>query len=211
TSTMQQAASSRLGFGAQRTMRAAQGLYEGVEIRGVGAVGLITYMRTDSTHLSREAIEMAREHIGSTYGAKYLPEKPNFFSSTNKAAQEAHEAIRPTSLDYPPERVAADLKKMRTGEDMPRLYRITWARFIACQMTPAQWDSTSVLIEGGTDPSTPLTFRATGRVLAFDGFYRVAGVPTASDEQTLPEIKEGQPLSPFSIEPTQKFTSPPPR
>src|SRR5690606_39412 len=81
TSTMQQAASSRLGFGAQRTMRAAQGLYEGVEIRGVGAVGLITYMRTDSTHLSREAIEMAREHIGSTYGAKYLPEKPNFFSS----------------------------------------------------------------------------------------------------------------------------------
>jgi DNA topoisomerase-1 len=211
TSTLQQAASSRLGFGAQRTMRAAQALYEGVEIKGVGAVGLITYMRTDSTHLSREAIEMARDFISSKFGAKYLPEKPNFFSSSNKAAQEAHEAIRPTSLDHAPERIASDLKKARNGEDLLKLYRLIWERFIACQMTPAQWDSTSVLIEGGKDAKSPLVFKATGRVLAFDGFYRVAGVPTASDEQTLPDIKEGQPLSPFSIDPAQKFTSPPPR
>ncbi|MGP1310955.1 MAG: DNA topoisomerase, partial [Phycisphaerales bacterium] len=211
TSTMQQAASSRLGFGAQRTMRAAQGLYEGVEIKGVGAVGLITYMRTDSTNLSREAIDMAREHISSKHGARYLPEKPNFFSSSNKAAQEAHEAIRPTSLDYPPERIAADLKKKRNGEDMLRLYRLIWERFVSCQMTPAQWDSTSVFIEGGKDKSSPVVFKASGRVLVFDGFYRVAGVPTASDEQTLPEIREGLPLSPFSIDPQQKFTAPPPR
>lgn len=211
TSTLQQAASSRLGFGAQRTMRAAQALYEGVEIKGVGAVGLITYMRTDSTHLSREAIDMARDYVSSKFGAKYLPEKPNFFSSSNKAAQEAHEAIRPTSLDYAPERVASDLKKARNGEDLLKLYRLIWERFIACQMTPAQWDSTSVFIEGGKDAKAPLTFKATGRVLVFDGFYRVAGVPTASDEQTLPDVKEGQPLSPFSIEPSQKFTSPPPR
>ncbi len=211
TSTLQQAASSRLGFGAQRTMRAAQGLYEGVDIKGVGAVGLITYMRTDSTHLSREAIDMAREHISAKHGPKYLPEKPNFFSSTNKAAQEAHEAIRPTSLEHSPERIASDLKKVRNGEDMLKLYRVIWERFIACQMTPAQWDSTSVLIEGGKDASKPLTFKATGRVLAFDGFYKVAGVPIASDEQTLPELAEGQKLSPFAIEPQQKFTSPPPR
>ncbi len=211
TSTLQQAASSRLGFGAQRTMRAAQGLYEGVDIKGVGAVGLITYMRTDSTHLSREAIDMARDHISSKYGAKYLPEKPNFFSSSNKAAQEAHEAIRPTSLEHSPERIASDLKKVRNGEDMLRLYRVIWERFIACQMTPAQWDSTSVLIEGGKDKSKQLTFKASGRVLAFDGFYKVAGVPVASDEQTLPELSENQKLSPFAIEPQQKFTSPPPR
>jgi DNA topoisomerase-1 len=211
TSTLQQAASSRLGFGAQRTMRAAQGLYEGVDIKGVGAVGLITYMRTDSTHLSREAIDMAREHIGSKHGPKYLPEKPNFFSSSNKAAQEAHEAIRPTSLEHSPERIASDLKKVRNGEDMLKLYRVIWERFVASQMTPAQWDSTSVLIEGGKDPSKPLVFKASGRVLAFDGFYKVAGVPIASDEQTLPEVAEGQKLSPFAIEPQQKFTSPPPR
>lgn len=211
TSTLQQAASSRLGFGAQRTMRAAQNLYEGVELRGVGAVGLITYMRTDSTHLSRDAIDMARGYIEKAFGDKYLPEKPNFFSSSNKAAQEAHEAIRPTSLDHSPDRVAADLRKHRNGEDMLKVYRIIWERFVACQMTPAQWDSTTVLIEGGKDARNPLVFKATGRTLVFDGFYKVSGVPVASDEQVLPELREKQPLAPFSVEPQQKFTSPPPR
>jgi DNA topoisomerase-1 len=105
TSTLQQSASSRMGFGAQRTMRAAQQLYEGVEIPGEGPVGLITYMRTDSTHLSREALESARNFIEKNYGPKYLPEKPNFFSSSNKDAQEAHEAIRPTNPEYTPARV----------------------------------------------------------------------------------------------------------
>ncbi|TVS05044.1 MAG: type I DNA topoisomerase [Phycisphaerales bacterium] len=206
TSTMQQAASSRLSFGAQRTMRAAQQLYEGVDIPGEGPVGLITYMRTDSTHLSRDAIDMARGYITKTFGDKYLPEKPNFFTSSNKSAQEAHEAIRPTNASLTPERVRSALKP-----DQFRLYQIIWERFVACQMTPAQWDSTAVLIEGGTDASRPVVFRATGRVLAFDGFYKVAGVPTASDTATLPQINKGDAMRPFAIEPDQKFTSPPPR
>ena len=233
TSTLQQAASSRLGFGAQRTMRTAQRLYEGVEVPGEGSVGLITYMRTDSTHLSGDALNMARSYIEKTYGAKYLPEKPNFFGSSNKAAQEAHEAIRPTSIAYPPERVQRSLEP-----DQFKLYKLIWERFISCQMVPAEWDSTTVLIDGGVGgtglrpaagkgasdtgvstgqrPVPPgaaqmLTFKATGRVLAFDGFYRCSGVPTASDEQTLPSVKESQRVSAFSIEPEQKFSSPPAR
>ena len=206
TSTLQQAASSRLGYGAQRTMRLAQRLYEGVEIPGEGAVGLITYMRTDSTHLSAEALTAARHFITQEYGEKYLPEKPNFYGSSNKSAQEAHEAIRPTSIAYPPSRVKNALKP-----DELKLYELIWQRFIACQMVPAEWDSTAVLIEGGKDPKTPLTFKATGRILVFDGFYRATGVPTASDEQTLPALKESQPMAPFAIDPEQKFTSPPPR
>jgi len=206
TSTLQQAASSKLGFGAQRTMRTAQQLYEGVDIKGEGSVGLITYMRTDSTHLAKDAIDSVRGHISSRYGGDYLPEKPNFYGSSNKAAQEAHEAIRPASLEYPPEKVAGALKP-----DQLKLYKLIWARFVACQMTPAKWDSTSVLIEGGKDQSTPLTFRASGRTLAFDGFYRATGVPTASDEQTLPELEEDAAMSPFFVAPEQKFTSPPAR
>ncbi len=204
TSTLQQAASSRLSFNAQRTMRAAQQLYEGVEIPGEGPVGLITYMRTDSTHLSREAVEMVRSYIGSTFGEKYLPEKPNVYTSSNKDAQEAHEAIRPASLDYPPQRV-----KRALTSDQFRLYSLIWERFVACQMANAQWDSTTALIEGGRDGA--LVFRAGGRTLAFDGFYRVAGVPTASETATLPRLAERQQVAPFVIDAQQKFTSPPPR
>jgi len=211
TSSLQQAASSRLGFGAQRTMRAAQQLYEGVDIPGEGPVGLITYMRTDSTHLSKDALEMVRGFIGTNFGDKYLPEKPNFFTSSNKDAQEAHEAIRPTNLNYPPSKVTRYLQP-----DQARLYQIIWERFVACQMTPAQWDSTSVLIKGGRAPAPEakpleLTFRASGRVLIFDGFYRVTGVPTAADEQNLPKLREQQPLHPFGVHVDQKFSSPPPR
>lgn len=206
TSTLQQAASSRLGFGAQRTMRTAQQLYEGVDLKGEGSVGLITYMRTDSTHITGAAIDSVRGHIKSRYGDDYLPEKPNFYGSSNKAAQEAHEAIRPASLEYPPEKVKSALKP-----DQLKLYTLIWNRFVACQMTPAKWDSTGVMIEGGADPKTPVTFRATGRVLVFDGHYRVSGVPTASDEQTLPELSEEQAMAPFFVAPEQKFTSPPAR
>jgi DNA topoisomerase-1 len=208
TSTLQQGASSRLGFAAQRTMRTAQQLYEGVEVPGEGPVGLITYMRTDSTHLSGQALSMAREYIERTYGPKYLPEKPNFFASSNKAAQEAHEAIRPTSLEYPPSRVKSAL-----NSDQFRLYSLIWERFVACQMVPAQWDTTGVTIKGGTPKSGvgELTFRATGRVLVFDGFYRVSGVPQGGDEQNLPGLKENQPLHPFAVEPRQRFSSPPAR
>ncbi|MFG0326580.1 MAG: DNA topoisomerase [Phycisphaerales bacterium JB037] len=206
TSTLQQAASSRLGFGAQRTMRAAQSLYEGVDIPGEGPVGLITYMRTDSTHLSGEAVSMARRYIQESFGDRYLPAKPQVYSSSNKAAQEAHEAIRPTSLDYPPDRVKRSLTN-----DQYRLYEIIWERFVSCQMSPAEWDSTSVVLEGGRDAARPVAFRASGRVLAFDGFYRVSGVPTSSETATLPPLEEKQSLHPFSIEPTQRFSSPPPR
>ena len=206
TSTLQQSASTRLGFGAQRTMRTAQSLYEGVDIPGEGPVGLITYMRTDSTHLSKDALDMARGFVQKQFGGRYLPEKPNFFTSSNKDAQEAHEAIRPTNVDLTPEKVRRAL-----SEDQFRLYTLIWERFVACQMVNAEWDSTSVLIRGGAKAERPLTFRSTGRVLVFDGFYRVTGVPKAAEEQTLPALRETQPLAPVSILPEQKFTQPPAR
>ena len=187
-------------------MQAAQALYEGVEIPGEGPVGLITYMRTDSTHLSGTALDMVRGFIKGKYGEKYLPEKPNFFTSSNKDAQEAHEAIRPTSTDYPPSRVKNSLKP-----DQFRLYQIIWDRFVACQMTPAQWDATTVLITGGTDTKRPCTFKATGRTLVFDGFYKASGVPASADVATLPALAEKQTISPFAVEALQKFTSPPSR
>lgn len=205
TSTLQQAASTRLGFAARRTMRTAQQLYEGIDIPGEGPVGLITYMRTDSTHLSAEAIDMSRAYIKTTFGEKYLPDKPNFYSSSNKDAQEAHEAIRPTSLDYQPSKI-----KKALNADQLRLYTLIWERFVACQMTPAQWDLTTAMIRGGSDRARPVTFKATGRVLVFDGFYKVTGVP-AGDEQTLPVLKEQQRLHPFSLDASQRFTSPPAR
>jgi DNA topoisomerase-1 len=206
TSTLQAAASTRLGFAARRTMRTAQSLYEGVEIPGEGPVGLITYMRTDSTHIAGEALQMARDYIEREFGDTYLPEKPNFFGSSNRDAQEAHEAIRPTSLRFDPE----SLRKVLSGDQF-KLYRLIWERFVSCQMAAAQWDSTSIWIEGGRDPVRTLRFKAQGRVLVFDGHYRVSGVPTASDEQTLPEVTEAQPVGCFGIDPRQRFSSPPPR
>lgn len=210
TSTLQQAASTRLGFGARRTMQAAQQLYEGVDVPGEGPVGLITYMRTDSTHLSGQALNMARDYIKAKFGEKYLPEKPNFFSSSNKAAQEAHEAIRPTSLEFPPSKLKNVLKP-----DQFRLYQIIWDRFVACQMTSAQWDATTVLIKGSGSSAlraeSTCTFRASGRTLVFDGFYKVTGVPLAADTATLPTLTDRQAVSPFAIDAQQKFTSPPSR
>jgi DNA topoisomerase-1 len=187
-------------------MKTAQQLYEGVEIPGEGPVGLITYMRTDSTHLSKDALEMVRGYVTKNFGERYLPEKPNFYTSSNKDAQEAHEAIRPSTLDYPPRRVAGAL-----SQDQLKLYTLVWERFLACQMVPAQWDSTAVTITGGTDPKQPCVFRATGRVLVFDGFYKATGVPHSADEQTLPGLAEGKPVAPFGMDVQQKFTPPPPR
>ena len=204
TSTMQQAGSSRLGFGAQRTMRAAQGLYEGVNIPGEGPVGLITYMRTDSTHIDGEALSAVRQHIVSTYGDKYLPEKPIFFKSTNKDAQEAHEAIRPTDVSRHPDKIKSALKP-----DQYKLYKLVWERFVACQMVAAEWDATSVMIRGGE--ANKALFRATGRTLAFDGHFRVSGVPTSGDELNLPKLEERQSLYPFDFQVSQKFTAAPGR
>ncbi|GJM18439.1 MAG: DNA topoisomerase 1 [Phycisphaeraceae bacterium] len=204
TSTLQQGASSRLGFGAQRTMRAAQSLYEGVNVPGEGPTGLITYMRTDATYVSPEAIEQARSHVQRTYGDKYLPEKPNLYKSSNKDAQEAHEAIRPTDASRTPDSIKSSLKP-----DEFRLYKLIWERFVASQMVPAEWDSTAVTITGGANNAA--TFRATGRILAFDGHFRVSGVPTSGDELNLPKLDEGQTLHPLDIRPTQRFSSPPAR
>jgi len=204
TSTLQQAASSRLGFGAQRTMRAAQGLYEGVTIPGEGPVGLITYMRTDSTHIDSGALNDVRGHIQKTYGPNYLPEKPNFFKTTNKGAQEAHEAIRPTDVSRHPDSMPSSLK-----DDQRKLYKLIWERTVACQMVAAEWDATSVMIRGGVENKA--LFKATGRTLAFDGHYRVSGVPTSGDELNLPKLAENQPMYPFALDPAQKFTAAPGR
>ncbi len=205
TSTLQQAASNVHGFGAQTTMRAAQQLYEGVEIKGQGSIGLITYMRTDSTHLSAEALSMARGFIEKTYGPRYLPESPNFYKSSNKGAQEAHEAIRPTDVTLTPSIVRSSL-----DERQYKLYKLIWERFVSCQMTPAEWDSTAVLLSA-TVENKELVFKTTGRTLVFDGFYKAVGVPSVSDELTLPPLKEQQQLAALQIDPTQHFTSPPPR
>jgi len=205
TSTLQQTAANQLGFTAQSTMRTAQDLYEGVSIKGMGSVGLITYMRTDSTHLSTEAIKMARDYIGSHFGSKYLPAKANFFSSSNKSAQEAHEAIHPTDVKLTPEMIRSSL-----DERQYKLYKIIWERFTACQMTDAKWNSTSILISGTTD-NVELVFHANGRVLIFDGYYKLLGVPNVSGEAILPNMTEMQPVGAIDIDPTQIFTSPPPR
>ena len=205
TSTLQQTAANLLDFTAQTTMRIAQALYEGMSIDGIGAVGLITYMRTDSTHISAEAINMARDYIDSRFGKQYLPAKPNFFASSNKKAQEAHEAIRPTDVSLSPDRVRSSL-----NDQQYKLYKVIWERFVACQMTEAQWDSTTILISG-LDEDVELVFRATGRVLVFDGYYKVAGVPGTSDEAVLPRMTEEQPLGMLQIDPRQSFTLPPPR
>lgn len=205
TASLQQVAANQLHFATSKTMKVAQALYEGIDIKtGEGSVGLITYMRTDSTNLSAESVNSARHHIGSKYGDKYLPEKPNRYESS-KAAQEAHEAIRPTDVTRTPDSLRGHLTP-----EQHKLYTLIWNRFVACQMTPAEWDSTSVLISAKT-PLGEAVFKATGRILAFDGFYRVLGVPKSSEDQLLPPLKEGQQVDPLSIDPKQKFTAPPAR
>jgi DNA topoisomerase I len=194
TSTLQQAASSRLSFGAQRAMRVAQSLYE---------AGHITYMRTDSTNLSADAITMARSYIQTEFGPRYLPDQANQYASSNKNAQEAHEAIRPTDLSFTP--TAA---RNKLGPDESRLYGLIWTRFVACQMSPAQFDQTIATIVAKTKEGDAV-FRAGGRKLVFDGFMRVAGV--SSEDQLLPDLTEGKSVYPIELQPTQHFTQPPPR
>jgi DNA topoisomerase-1 len=216
TSKLQQDAARQLGFGVSKTMRLAQGLYEGKEIADAGTVGLITYMRTDSTRVSDEAITAVREYIGKTYGEKSLPEKPRAYR-VSKQSQEAHEAIRPTSTDYPP-----DVVKSHLGRDEYRLYQLIWNRFVASQMRSAIYDVTRADIAAG-----PLTFRATGSVLKFPGFLAVYHEALDEDVQKradkvdedteeredrqLPPLVEGQELSLEELLPKQHFTQPPPR
>jgi DNA topoisomerase-1 len=160
-------------------------------------------MRTDSTNLSADALTMARGYIKTEFGDRYLPDKPNVYASSNKSAQEAHEAIRPTDVAYTPTAAKAKL-----GADEWKLYQLIWSRFVACQMTPAEFDQTVVTIAAPTKQGDAV-FRATGRKLVFDGFMRVAGV--SSEDQLLPELAENQPVAPIEINPTQHFTQPPPR
>ena len=205
TSTLQQAASSRLGMSTDRTMRIAQQLYEGIDLPDEGRVGLITYMRTDSTNLSREAIEMARRYLEQRHGKAYVPEKPRSYASSNESAQEAHEAIRPTDAFREPDAI-----KDALSEEQYRLYRLIWQCFVGCQATDAEWDSTAVRLRR-SDRDTGAVFKANGRVLRFDGFYRISGTPKDDGEQVLPDFKKGTELAPFDIEPRQKFQAPPPR
>ena len=205
TSQLQQAAARRPGFSVRRTMQIAQRLYEGKEIPGRGTVGLITYMRTDSTRTSEEALAAVRAHIGATYGGDYLPESPRFFRS-RAGAQEAHEAIRPTMMDLPPSEVARSLT-----DDELKIYRLIWERFVASQMNPAVYDVVSAEIAAGA-----AAYRASGQTVKFPGYLAVYGVSEDDEEEkegsaVLPPLVEGETLSLVSLSPEQHLTQPPPR
>lgn len=210
TSTLQQEASRKLGFSAQKTMMVAQQLYEGVELGSEGSVGLITYMRTDSVRLSEDALAQARSYIRDRFGNDYLPAKPRVFK-TKSEAQDAHEAIRPTYVERDPE----SLKDMLTP-DQYKLYKLIWDRFIACQMENAVFDTISVEIEGTPSGSKEIiNFRTSGSRLLFPGFMAlyVEGKDDEDDEeaQQLPPLETGEILSIKDIDPAQHFTEPPPR
>ena len=192
-------------------MGLAQRLYEGVELGEEGQVGLITYMRTDSVRVSNDALAEARQFIGSEYGDQYLPEKANFYKS-KKDTQDAHEAIRPSSVAHDPESIKRYLQ-----EDEYKVYRLIWQRFVASQMMPAVFDQTSVDIEAKSG-SESFTFRVTGSVLKFDGFLKVyEESKEGKDEEDealrhkLPPLEQGQSLALRGLNPEQHFTEPPPR
>jgi len=206
TSTLQQEASRKLGFAAKRTMQVAQGLYEGVNIGG-DTVGLITYMRTDGLTMAGEAIAEARRVIGKRYGDRYVPGVPRAYTSKAKNAQEAHEAIRPTSFDRSPDQVARFL-----DADQLKLYDIIWKRAIASQMESAELERTTVDV---TSDDKQVAFRATGTVTLFDGFLTLyqEGKDDEADEDSnrLPKVKEGDATAVEQLKPEQHFTEPPPR
>ena len=219
TSKLQQEAARKLGFQPKRTMQIAQHLYEGIELGAEGSVGLITYMRTDSTRVANDALHAVQGFIEAQYGKNYLPNSPNTYRS-KKGAQDAHEAIRPTAMEYTPERVRRFLRR-----DAFQLYSLIWDRFVASQMVPAWFDQTGYEI-----PVREGLFRATGQQLKFDGFMKVYiegrderaaqanGVDTDEDEDgsrenegVLPDLQKGDSLKLLSMDPCQHFTQPPPR
>jgi DNA topoisomerase-1 len=236
TSQLQQQAAGRLGFNVRRTMGVAQRLYEGVEIGSEGTVGLITYMRTDSTNMSKDAIEEIRGWVNKKFGDKYLPTSANTYKS-KKDAQEAHEAIRPTNISYVPDEVRRYL-----SDEQYRLYKLIWERAVTSQMTPAVFDQTTVEIEATAEGT--YDFRTTGSILKFDGWLRFdeeakkakaaraeaekkqisqsadsddgeSAKDSTSEESSadrrLPELTGGQAVEKISLDPQQKFTQPPPR
>lgn len=213
TSKLQQDSSRKLRFSVKRTMMIAQRLYEGVELGEEGLVGLITYMRTDSTRVAPEAIQEVREYVGKEYGAAYLPETPNTYKE-KKAVQAAHEAIRPTSAMRHP-----DLVKQYLKEDEFKVYKLIWQRFVASQIMPAVFDQTTVDIDAKAKTSSDVFwFRVTGSVMKFDGFLRVyeeskEGKDEEDEElkHKLPALEAGQKLTLKELKPEQHFTEPPPR
>src|SRR5262245_51461508 len=212
TSKLQQDAARRLRFTVKKTMMLAQRLYEGIELGEEGRIGLITYMRTDSTRISDDAMQMVRSYVSDVYGQQYLPEKPVIYKS-KKDAQDAHEAIRPTFVGRTPD----DLKTF-LSEDELKLYRLIWTRFVASQMNPAIYDQTTVEIS-----AKDYLFRATGRVMKFDGFLKVYEESTDDDviklkttvdedeDINLPPLTQGEQVNLLDIVPRQHFTEPPPR
>ncbi len=212
TSTLQQESSRKLRFSVKRTMMLAQGLYEGKEVGKEGSVGLITYMRTDSTRVSDDALTEVRMMVGERYGQNYLPASPNIYK-TKKDAQDAHEAVRPTSVLRTPESLEKFL-----AEDELKLYRLIWQRFVASQMNPAVFDQTTIDVDAKGKSGTSYIFRATGSVPKFDGFLAVyqegKDQKDEDDEELknkLPLVTQGETLRFKSIEPEQHFTEPPPR
>ena len=210
TSTLQQEASRKLGFGAQQTMRLAQGLYEGVDIDGE-TTGLITYMRTDGVQMASEAIASIRDHVKGSFGANYLPAAPREYVSKAKNAQEAHEAIRPTDVTRTPDSVVQGL-----NHDQRRLYELIWKRAVASQMQSAELDQVSVDVTDGKG----LKLRANGSIIAFDGFLKLyredtddkpEGAPEEEDNRMLPPMSERDPLRRQKVDASQHFTQPPPR
>ncbi len=209
TSKLQQEAARKFGFSVKKTMSTAQRLYEGIELGAEGAVGLITYMRTDSTRISDAAMQEVRGFVGGNYGERYLPAKPNFYKS-KKDAQDAHEAIRPTDVNRTPESLANKL-----GPDELKLYRLIWQRFVASQMTPAVFDQTTIDIRAGR-----FRFRAAGSVQKFDGFLKIyqegrdekpADDDDEDEEKNLPLVKQGESLTLNELKTNQHFTDPPAR
>ena len=219
TSRLQQEGARKLRYTAKRTMGIAQRLYEGLEL-GDGPVGLITYMRTDSTRLSDDSLADARNYIAGKFGKDLLPDQPNIYK-TKKSAQDAHEAIRPASTEYDPEKVrqllekvaGGDQEKLRDGEDYLKLYTLIWNRFIACQMKPAVFDQTTVDVQGGR-----YTLRATGQIMKFAGYTMVytdsaeeTGESEENGDRTLPPLAAGDKVTLKELHPEQHFTQPPPR
>jgi len=210
TSTLQQEASRKLGFNTQRTMRVAQKLYEGIELPGEGNVGLISYMRTDSVTLATVAVDEIREVIAERYGAQNVPDEPRTFKTKAKNAQEAHEAVRPTSAARAPETLEDAL-----DNDQQRLYSLIWKRTMACQMTPAVFDTVAVDFAAGPE-SDRHRFRANGSVVVEPGFMAVYqegrdDTKDDDDDNLLPEIEEGDVINLDELRPEQHFTEPPPR
>ncbi|MDD6923657.1 MAG: type I DNA topoisomerase [Veillonellaceae bacterium] len=202
TSSMQQDAARKLGFTSRRTMSIAQQLYEGIELGRSGPVGLITYMRTDSTRISALALGEARQYIESEFGTEYLPDKANIYAAS-KQAQDAHEAIRPTSAELVPSKI----EKYLTKEQF-KLYRLIWQRFIASHMKPAVYDTMTVSIVAGSR----YVLRARGSRQVFPGFMKVYAGPEKKEKDVLlPELSEGEQLSLSNLDPEQHFTEPPPR